>query len=58
MKDLCEQCEFHESCPYGQIDFLEKVTDDIEEIIEDHDGVDLKPDVTLGVIKCNTFVEV
>lgn len=55
MKDLCEQCRNHATCPYGQVDFIQKVEDDIEEIIEEHEGVALRPDVTLGVMECNKF---
>ena len=60
MKDLCLTCKNHKSCPYGHetwAEFLYKVEDDIEEIVEEYEGIKLKPNVKLLVIECNEFRE-
>lgn len=55
MKDLCEQCKVYEGCPYGQEDFILKVEDGIEEIIDNHEGVELRPNVELVIAECDEF---
>jgi len=57
MKDLCEQCQDYKVCPYGQDDFIHKVEDDVEEIIEEYEGIKLRPNVKLAIAECDEFKE-
>ena len=57
MKSLCEQCRRYEVCPYGQEEFINKVEDDITEIIDQYDGIKLRPNVELLIAVCDEFKE-